>query len=76
MDDGNRVHPLGSIEELHEPAEEPDLVPLCTCALPARGYSFGGALFSGGATPTPTMPEVAGAVKVNHRGHRIRDRSQ
>src|SRR3954447_8822033 len=35
-------------KKLPEPVEEPDLLPHCTCALPAHGCSFGGALFSGG----------------------------
>jgi hypothetical protein len=75
MDDGLRVHPLGSIEEISGNCRKNRI-----CCLAARARHRLRALvwwrvILRWATPAPTMPEAAGDVKVNHCERRVRDRS-
>jgi len=76
MDDGYRVHPLGLIEEISGAREEPDLLPHCTVRIAGSWVLVWWRAILRWATPAPTMPEVAGSVKVNHCEHRMRDRPQ
>jgi hypothetical protein len=75
MDDGFRVHPLGSIQEIAGAAKNRiyGLIARVHCRL--MGTRWWRAILRW-ATPVPTMPEVAEGVKVNHCAHRMRDRSQ